>query len=128
MSLPFYAADGRLKRRIRGSGCGWTVTAEESRYQEWDGSPTERTHRTGTWIPSRISPTARPIRAFHSAVLGSDEMVWIGIATRPDEQMRHWLVIGPDDQPREWSDLPAQASVLAVDNDRYVLVQRDALG
>ena len=65
--------------------------------------------------------------AFHSAVLGPDEMVWIGLVTRPGEETRRWLVLGPDGQPRGWLDLPAEASVLAVDADRFVLLQRDAL-
>jgi len=65
--------------------------------------------------------------AFHSAVLGPDEMVWIGLVTRPGEETRRWLILGPDGQPRGWLHLPAEASVLAVDADRFVLLQRDAL-
>ena len=51
---------------------------------------------------------------------------WSG-AARPDAETRRWLVIGPDGQPRGWLDLPAQASVLAVDAERCVLLQSDAL-
>lgn len=127
LSLSIYAAGGRLKRRIHGSGGGWTVTAEEI-----EASRAERLTRRADppdWYVDFVEnlqyPETHP--AFHSAVLGPDEMVWIGLAARPDEETRRWLVIGPDGQPRGWLDLPAQASVLAVDNDRYVLLQRDAL-
>lgn len=65
--------------------------------------------------------------AFHSAVLGPDEMVWVGLATRAGEDTRSWLVLGPDGQPRGRLDLPAEASVLAIDADRFVLLQTNAL-
>ena len=65
--------------------------------------------------------------AFHAAVLGPDEMVWIGLATRPGEETRRWLVIGPAGQLRGQVNLPAEAKVLAVDVDRFALLQRNDL-
>ena len=127
LSLSIYAADGRLKRRIHGSGGGWTVTAEEIETSR--AEPLTRRADPPDWYVDFVEnlPYRETHPAFHSAVLGPEEMVWIGLATRPDEETRRWLVIGPDGQLRGWSDLPAQASVLAVDTDRYVLLQRDAL-
>ena len=126
--LSIYAADGRLKRRIHGSGGGWEVTADEI-----ETLRDEQLAQMGPDLPDwwedlvETAPYRENHPAFHSAVLGPDEMVWIGLATRPEEEMRRWLVIGSDGQPRGWSDLPAHASVLAVDTDRYVLFQRGAL-
>ncbi len=127
LSLSIYAADGGLKRRIHGSGGGWTVTAEE-----FETSRAERLTRRADppdWYVDFVEnlqyPETHP--AFHSAVLGPDEMVWIGLAARPDEETRRWLVIGPDGQPQGSLGLPARARVLAIDADRYVLLQRDAL-
>lgn len=127
LSLSIYAADGSLRRRIRGSGGGWTVTGEET-----ETSRAERLTRRvdpPDWYVDFVEnlPYRETHPAFHSAVLGPDEMVWIGLATRPDEETRRWLVIGPDGQPRGWLGLPAQASALAVDVDRFVSLQRDAL-
>lgn len=127
-SLSIYAADGTLTRRIRGSGGGWTVTAEE--IETWRA---ERLARRGPDAPdwyvefTENAPYRETHAAFHSAVLGPDEMVWIGLATRSGEETRRWLVIGSDGQPRGQLDLPADASVLAVDADRLALLLRDAL-
>ena len=63
--------------------------------------------------------------AFHSAVLGPDEMVWIGLATRMGEETRRWLVVGTDGQLRGRLDLPANASMLAVNADRFAILQHD---
>lgn len=129
LSLSIYSADGRLTRRFHGSGGGRKVTAEEI-----EGSRAERLARRGEgdppdWYADFVgnAPHRETHPAFHSAVPGPGGMVWIGLATRPGEETRRWLVIGPDGQPRGWSDLPAEASVLAVDADRYVLLARDAL-
>ncbi|WP_420449350.1 hypothetical protein [Candidatus Palauibacter sp.] len=126
--LSIYAADGTLTRRIRGSGGGWTVTAEE--IGSWRA---ERLERRGPDAPdwyvefTQNAPYRETHPAFHSAVLGPDEMLWIGLATRSGEETRRWLVIGSDGQPRGQLDLPADASVLAVDADRFALLLRDAL-
>ena len=128
LTLSVYAADGRLTRLIRGSGGGWTVTAEE--IEAWRA---ERIARRGPDVPdwyvefAANAPYRETHPAFHAAVLGPEEMVWIGLATRSGEDTRRWLVIGPDGQPRGWLDLPAEASVLAIDADRFVLLQRNAL-
>ncbi len=127
LSLSVYAADGSLKRRIHGTGGGWTVTDEDI-----ETSRAERHARRvdpPDWYVEFVDnlPWRETHPAFHSAVLGPGEMVWIGLATRPDEETRRWLVIGPDGQPRGWLGLPAGASVLAVDEDRFVSLQRDAL-
>ena len=128
LSLSVYAADGSLTRRIRGSAGGGEVTAEE--IGTWRA---ERLARRGPDAPDWFmefvenAPYRETHPAFHSAVLGPDEMVWIGLPTRPGEETRRWLVLGPDGQPRGRLDLPAEASVLAMDADRFVLLQRDAL-
>ena len=128
LSLYVYAADGSLSRRIRGSAGGWAVTAEE--IAAWR---TERLARRGPDAPDwymefvEDAPYRETHPAFHSAVLGPEEMVWIGLATRSGEEARRWLVIGPEGQPRGWLDLPGEASVLAIDADRFVLLERNAL-
>ena len=128
LSLSVYAADGRLTRLIQGSGGGWSVTDEE--IEAWRAA---RLARRGPDAPDyyvefvRNAPWRETHPAFHAAVLGPDEMVWIALATRRDEVMRSWLVLGPDGQPRGRLDLPADANVLAVDADRLVTLQRDAL-
>lgn len=128
LSLSVHAADGSLTRRIHGSAGGWTVTAEE--IGTWRA---ERLARRGPDAPDwylefvENAPYRETHPAFHSAVLGPDEMVLIGLGTRPGEETRRWLVLGPDGQPRGWLDLPAEASVLAIDADRFVLLQRNAL-
>ena len=128
LSLSVHAADGSLTRRIRGSAGGWAVTAEE--IGTWRA---ERLARRGPDAPDWFmefvenAPYRETHPAFHSAVLGPDEMVWIGLATRPGEETRRWLVLGPDGQPQGWLDLPAEASVLAIDANRFVLLQRTAL-
>ena len=128
LSLSVYAADGGLTRRIRGSAGGGTVTPEE--IGTWRA---ERLARRGPDAPDwymefvENAPYRETHPAFHAAVLGPDEMVWIGLATRPGEETRRWLVLGPDGQPRGWLDLPAEASVLAIDADRFLLLQRNAL-
>ncbi|MCY3808292.1 MAG: 6-bladed beta-propeller [Gemmatimonadetes bacterium] len=127
LSLSVYGADGRLTRRIRGTGGGWAVTAEEI-----EASRAERLARLGSDAPEwyRQSVENAPHRdthpAFHSALLGPDEMVWIGLAARLGEETRRWLVIGADGQLRGWLALPATASVLAVDADRFATLLRDA--
>ena len=126
--LSIYAADGTLTRRIRGSGGGWAVTDEE--IGSWRA---DRLERRGPDAPdwyvefTENVPYPETHPALHSAVLGADEMVWIGLATRPGEETRRWLVLGPDGQPSGWLDLPAEASVLAVDADRFAVLLRNAL-
>ena len=128
LSLSIYRADGTLTRRIRGSDGGWAVTTEE--IGAWRA---ERLDRMGPDAPdwylefAENAPYRETHPAFHAAVLGPDEMVWIGLATRPGEETRRWLVIGPDGQLRGQVDLPAEAKVLAVDVDRFALLQRNAL-
>ena len=128
LSLSIYRADGTLTRRIRGSDGGWAVTTEE--IGAWRA---ERLDRMGQDAPDwylefvENAPYRETHPAFHAAVLGPDEMVWIGLATRPGEETRRWLVIGPDGQLRGQVDLPAEAKVLAVDVDRFALLQRNAL-
>ena len=127
LSLSIYRADGTLTRRIRGSDGGWAVTTEE--IGAWRA---ERLDRMGQDAPDwylefvENAPFRETHPAFHAAVLGPDEMVWIGLATRPGEETRRWLVIGPDGQLRGQVDLPAEAKVLAVDVDRFALLQRNA--
>ncbi|MDE2944225.1 MAG: hypothetical protein OXT63_08430 [Gemmatimonadota bacterium] len=128
LSLSVYAADGRLTRLIRGSGGGRPVTTEE--IEAWRA---ERLARRGPDAPdwyvefAANAPYRETHPAFHSAVLGPEEMVWIGLAARPGEETRRWLIIGPDGQPQGRLDLPAEASVLAIDADRFVVLQRNAL-
>ena len=126
--LSVHIAGGRQTRRIRGTGGGWPVTADEI-----ETSRAARLARLGSdapdWYAQMVenAPYKETHPAFHSAVLGPDELVWIGLATRPAEETRDWLVIGPDGQPRGRLNLPADAGVLAVDADRFVVLQRDAL-
>ena len=127
LSLSIYRADGRLTRRIRGTGGGWAVTAEEI-----EASRAELLARRGSDAPEwyRHAVESGPHRgthpAFHSAVLGPDEMAWIGLAARLGEETRRWLVIGADGQLQGWLDLPAKASVLAMDADRFAILLHDA--
>ncbi|MDE2761357.1 MAG: hypothetical protein OXQ94_05350 [Gemmatimonadota bacterium] len=127
LSLSIYGADGRLTRRIRGTGGGWAVTTEEI-----EASRAERLARPGPDAPDwylqfiENAPYRDTHPAFHSALLGPGEMVWIGLATRLGEETRRWLVVGTDGQPRGWLDLPAKASVLAMDADRFAILLRDA--
>lgn len=128
LSLSVYAADGRLTRLIHGSGGGWTVTDEE--IEAWRAA---RLARRGPDVPDfyvefvRNAPWRETHPAFHSAVLGPDEMVWIGLAARAGDETRRWLVLGPDGQPRGQLDLPEGATVLAIDADRFVLLRTNAL-
>lgn len=128
LSLSVHAADGRLTRLIRGSGGGWTVTDEE--VEAWRAA---RFARRGPDVPDyyvefvRNAPWRETHPAFHSAVLGPDEMVWIGLAARAGDETRRWLVLGPDGQPRGQLALPEGATVLAIDADRFVLLRTNAL-
>ena len=128
LSLSVYAADGRLTRLVRGSGGGWTVTDDE--IEAWRAALLAR---RGPDIPDfyvefvRNAPWRETHPAFHSAVLGPDEMVWIGLAARAGDETRRWLVLGPDGQPRGQLDLPEGATVLAIDADRFVLLETNAL-
>ena len=128
LDLSVRAADGRLTRRIRGSGGGWPVTSEEVETSR-AARLADRGPDAPEWFAQFVENT--PYRethpAFHSAVLGPDEMVWIGLATRFGEENRRWLVLWAGGQLRGWLDLPAGASVLAVDAERFVLLQRNAL-
>ncbi len=126
--LTIYAAGGAVTRRIRGAGGGWTVTDEEVR--TWRADRLERRGPDAPdWYLKFVENASRREThpAFYSAVLGPDEIVWIGLATRFGAEMRRWLVIGPDGELSGQIDLPAEASVLAVDADRFVLLLRDAL-
>ena len=126
--LTVRAPDGSPMRRIRGSGGGWTVSSEEL-----ETFRAERLAGLGSdgpdWYPEFVAnaPYRETHPALHSAVLGPGEMVWIGLAARPGEASRRWLVLRSEGQPRGRLDLPAEASVLAVDADRFVVLQRDAL-
>ncbi|WP_420463856.1 hypothetical protein [Candidatus Palauibacter sp.] len=126
--LSIHTAAGGLTRRIGGSAGGWPVTADEI-----ETLRAARLARRGPdapdWYAQMVenAPFRETHPAFHSAVLGPEELVWIGLATRPAEETRDWLVIGPDGQPRGRLNLPADASVLAVAANRFVVLQRDAL-
>ncbi|WP_419167962.1 hypothetical protein [Candidatus Palauibacter sp.] len=126
--LSVHTAGGNLTRRIRGTGGGWPVTADEI-----ETSRAARLALRGSdapdWYAQMVenAPFRETHPALHSGVLGPDELVWIGLATRPAEETRDWLVIGPDGQPRGRLNLPADASVLAIDADRFVVLQSDAL-
>ena len=128
LELSVYTANGRLTRRLRGSGGGWPVTAEEIQTLR-AAQLARRGSDAPDWYVEFVenAPYKETHPAFHAAILGPDEVVWIGLATRPGEETRPWLVIGGDGQPRGWLDLPAEASVLAIDADRFVLLQRNAL-
>ncbi len=126
--LTIYAAGGTVTRRIRGAGGGWTVTDEE--IETWRADRLERRGPDAPdWYLEFVENASRREThpAFYSAVLGPDEIVWIGLATRFGAEMRRWLVIGPDGELSGQIDLPAEASVLAVDADRFALLLRDAL-
>ena len=128
LNLSVRTADGSVTRRISGSAGGWPVTSEEI-----ETSRTEELARRGPDVSDSYmefvenAPYRETHPAFHSAVLGPGEMVWLGLAARPGEETRRWLVIGSDGRPRGWLNLPAEASVLAVDPDRFAVLQRDAL-
>ncbi|MCE2454208.1 MAG: hypothetical protein J4G12_00100, partial [Gemmatimonadetes bacterium] len=90
-SLSIYKADGTLVRRIRGSDGGWAVTPEEIR--AWRAERLDRREPDAPdWYVEFVqnAPYRETHPAFHAAVLGPDEMVWIGLATRPGEETRRW--------------------------------------
>lgn len=65
--------------------------------------------------------------AFATALLGPDEMVWVGLQSRWGDTEKTWLIVGPDGQLQGRIQLPAEAIVLAVDVQRFAVQQRDAL-
>ncbi|MDE2865367.1 MAG: hypothetical protein OXR05_09840 [Gemmatimonadota bacterium] len=65
--------------------------------------------------------------AFSTALLGPDEMVWIGLQSRWGDEERMWLIVDPDGQLRGSIQLPAEARVLAVDARRFAVQRRDDL-
>ncbi len=125
LDLVVYQADGRRTRRIHGDGGGGEVGAD-------DVSAWRSERLTGaTDLPPEFVrvleevPHNETFPAYETAVLGPDEMVWIGLHARPGEADRAWLVIGPDGELRGRMDLPADAVVLAVETDRFALVRSD---
>ncbi len=126
LDLAVYQADGRRTRRIHGDGGGGEVSADD--VSAWRS---ERLAEAADLPPEFVRileeiPHNETFPAFETAVLGPDEMVWIGLHARPGEANRAWLVIGPDGELRGRMDLPADAVVLAVDTDRFALVRSDA--
>ena len=127
LDLSVYRTDGTRTRRIRGDGGGGEVRADEVsawRAEELAGAA-ERPPEIDAVMEK--TPHNETFPAFETAVLGLDEMVWIGLHARPGDETRAWLVIGPDGEARGRMDLPAAARVLAVDTGRFVLVQPDEL-
>jgi hypothetical protein len=125
LDLVVHQADGRRTRRIHGDGGGGEVGADD--VSAWRS---ERLAEAADLPPEFVSileeiPHNETFPAFETAVLGPDEMVWIGLNARPGEANRAWLVIGPDGELRGRIDLPADAVVLAVDTDRIALVLSD---
>ena len=125
LDLAVYQADGRRTRRIHGDGGGGEVGADA--VSAWRS---ERLTGATDLPPEFVRvleevPHNETFPAYETAVLGPDEMVWIGLHARPGEADRAWLVIGPDGELRGRMDLPADAVVLAVETDRFALVRSD---
>ena len=126
LDLTVYRTDGQRTRRIHGDGGGGDVGADD--VSAWRS---ERLAGAADLPPEFVRvleevPHNETFPAYNAAVLGPGEMVWIGLHARPGEETRAWLVIEPDGTLRGRIDLPADADVLAVDTDRFALVQSDA--
>ncbi|MCY3547098.1 MAG: hypothetical protein OXH49_09465 [Gemmatimonadetes bacterium] len=127
LDLSVHLADGRVTRRIRGSAGERRVSADEMR--AWKD---EQLAELG---PDPPEPLVTAIEGIHAetypalatALLGPDEMVWVGLQSRWGDTERTWLIVDPDGQLRGRIQLPAEAMVLAVDAQRFAALQRDAL-
>ncbi|MXX73131.1 MAG: hypothetical protein F4Y73_14915 [Gemmatimonadetes bacterium] len=127
LDLSVHLADGRVTRRIRGNAGERTVSADELRawkdaeLAELGPDPPEPFVRAIEEIHTETYP------AFSTALLGPDEMVWIGLQSRWGDEERMWLIVDPDGQLRGSIQLPAEARVLAVDARRFAVQRRDDL-
>ena len=127
LDLSVRLADGRVTRRIRGSAGERRVSADEMRawrdgeLAELGPDPPEPFVRAIEGIHAETYP------AFAAAVLGPDELVWVGLQSRWGDEERTWLIVKPDGQLQGSIQLPADAMVLAVDAQRFAVQQRDAL-
>jgi len=127
LDLSVHLADGRVTRRIRGNAGDSRVSADEMRawkdaqLAELGPDPPEPLVGAIEGIHAETYP------AFANAVLGPDEMVWVGLQSRWGDTERTWLIVQPDGQLQGSIQLPADAMVLAVDARRFAVQQRDAL-
>lgn len=89
-----------MTRRIRGNAGERRVSADAM--QAWKDA------QLAVLGPDPPEPFARAIEginaetypAFATALLGPDEMVWIGLQSRWGDEERTWLVVEPDGQLR----------------------------
>jgi len=127
LDLSVRLADGRVTRRIRGNAGERSVSADEMRawkdaqLAELGPDPPEPLVTAIEGIHTETYP------AFATALLGPDEMVWVGLQSRWGDTERTWLIVEPDGQLRGQIELPADAMVVAVDARRFAVLQRDAL-
>lgn len=127
LDLSVRLADGRVTRRILGNAGERRVTADamrawqDAQLAELGPDPPEPFVRAIEGIHTETYP------AFATALLGPDEMVWVGLQSRWGDTERTWLIVEPDGQLRGRIQLPAEARVLAVDAQRFAVQQRDAL-
>jgi len=127
LDLSVHLADGRVTRRIRGNAGERRVSADEMRawkdeeLAELGSDPPEPLVRAIEDIHTETYP------AFSTALLGPDEMVWIGLQNRWGDEERMWLIVDPDGQLRGSIQLPAEARALAVDARRFAVQRRDDL-
>ena len=127
LDLSVHLADGRMTRRILGYAGEHRVGPDEMRawkdaeLAELGSDPPEPLVRAIEDIHAETYP------AFASAVLGPDELVWVGLQGRWGDEERTWLIVEPDGQLRGRIQLPAEATVLAVDAQRFAVLQRDDL-
>lgn len=127
LDLSVRLADGRVTRRILGNAGEHSVSAGEMR--AWKDA------QLAELGPDSPEPFVRAIEGIHTetypafatALLGPDEMVWVGLQSRWGDTERTWLIVNPDGQLRGSIQLPADAMVLAVDAQRFAVLQRDAL-
>lgn len=127
LDLSVRLADGRVTRRIRGTADERRVSTDEMRawkdaqLAELGPDPPEPLVTAIEGIHAETYP------AFTTALLGPDEMVWVGLQSRWGDTERTWLIVEPDGQLRGRIQLPAVAMVLAVDARRFAVQQRDTL-
>ena len=116
-----------MTRRIRGTADKRRVSTDEMRawkdaqLAELGPDPPEPLVTAIEGIHAETYP------AFTTALLGPDEMVWVGLQSRWGDTERTWLIVEPDGQLRGRIQLPADAMVLAVDARRFAVRQRGAL-
>ena len=127
LDLSVHLADGRVTRRIRGNAGERRVSADEMRAWK-DGALAELG-------PDPPEPLVRAIEeihtetypAFATALLGPDEMVWVGLQSRWGDKERTWLIVARDGQLRGRVQLSVEATVLAVATERFAVRQLDDL-